>query len=161
MVFLCIISVPLYAMFCRVTGYAGSVKSTMQKSDGKIGEKFVTIHFDSNVAKKLPWKFRPKQNKVTIKSGQTVLTYFEAHNNSMEDILGIAVYNVTPHRAGQYFNKIQCFCFEEQLLKAGEKMDMPVLFYLDSAVEQDPDLQDLETITLSYTFFRVKDFNNQ
>ncbi len=158
MVLLCLASVPIYNLFCKVTGYGGT--TTRQQFNiytHKKGNKIITIEFDSNVDKKLPWRFIPKQKSAQIKPGENVLIFYESENLSNHDIIGTSVYNVTPNKAGKYFVKIHCFCFEEQLLKAGEKLLMPVTFFIDPAFEEDSEMQDVTTITLSYSFFKVRD----
>ncbi|MFV9874892.1 MAG: cytochrome c oxidase assembly protein [Rickettsiales endosymbiont of Dermacentor nuttalli] len=146
-------SAPIYSLFCKVTGFAGTTKVNTQ-SVHNIGNKKIKVRFDSNVGKDLPWMFKPKQYEVEVKTGENTLIFYVAKNLSKNPITGMAVYNVTPHKAGSYFNKIQCFCFEEQLLLPGQEMLMPVSFYIDPAIERDPYLEDVTTITLSYTFFK-------
>lgn len=148
-------SVPLYNLFCKVTGYGGTTRYTAIAST-KVGTKLLKIIFDANVDKNLPWIFKSEQNEATIRVGENNLIFYTAENKTDQNIIGTAVYNVTPHKAAKYFNKIQCFCFEEQLLKARQKMIMPVSFFIDSAIEDDPNLQDVDTITLSYTFYSVR-----
>ncbi len=148
-------AVPLYALFCQVTGYAG----TTQRSDGPAGETLnreMTVRFDANVNNRLAWNFKPMQRKVTLKVGQEALIFYRAENASKKTITGTATFNVTPANAGAYFNKVECFCFTEQVLKAGEGVDMPVSFFIDPDIENDPDLKSLKTITLSYTFYPAK-----
>lgn len=154
MAMLTLASVPIYNLFCKVTGYGGTVKYTGIAS-GKIGSKLMKVRFDANVDRNLPWKFKAEQKEVTIQVGENNLVFYTAENKTDQDIIGTAVYNVAPHSAGIYFNKIQCFCFQEQLLKSNQKMIMPVSFYIDPAIEDDPNLQDVDTITLSYTFYKV------
>ncbi len=148
-------SVPIYNLFCKVTGYGGTTKYTAIASE-RVGSKIMKIRFDANVDSNLPWSFKSEQNEAIIKVGENNLVFYSAENNTDEPIIGTAVYNVTPHKAGIYFNKIQCFCFEEQLLKPNQKMIMPVSFFIDPEIENDPNLQDVDTITLSYTFYPVK-----
>lgn len=148
-------SVPLYNLFCKVTGYGGTTKYTAIAST-KVGTKLLKIIFDANVDKNLPWIFKSEQNDAIIRVGENNLIFYTAENKTDQNIIGTAVYNVTPHKAAKYFNKIQCFCFEEQLLKARQKMIMPVSFFIDPAIEDDPNLQDVDTITLSYTFYSVR-----
>jgi len=156
MIMLTFASVPLYNLFCKVTGYGGTTKYTAIAST-KIGTKLLKIRFDANVDKNLPWIFKSEQNEAIIRVGENNLVFYTAENKTDKPIIGTAVYNVTPHKAAKYFNKIQCFCFEEQLLKARQKMVMPVSFFIDSAMEDDSNLQDVDTITLSYTFYSVKE----
>ena len=148
-------SVPLYSIFCKLTGFSGTVVTGKYVAD-RVGTKQIKIRFDANIDKDLPWIFKPEQQEVTVRVGENILVFYYAENLSNEDIIGTAVYNVTPHKAGAYFNKIQCFCFEEQLLKAGQKMPMPVSFFIDPDIETDPATSEVSTITLSYSFYRVK-----
>ncbi|NCT40192.1 MAG: cytochrome c oxidase assembly protein [Alphaproteobacteria bacterium] len=144
--------VPLYNMFCRVTGFAGTTQVSESLPD-TILDRQVTIKFNAETNKNLPWDFKPEQREITVKLGQRGLTAFSAHNKSNKVTGGTAIYNVTPLKAGQYFHKIQCFCFDEQFLKPQEYVDMPVMFYVDPAMDDDPLMEDVDTITLSYTFF--------
>jgi cytochrome c oxidase assembly protein subunit 11 len=155
MVMLTFASVPLYNLFCKVTGYGGTTRYTAIAST-KVGTKLIKVRFDANIDQNLPWIFKAEQNEATIRVGENNLVFFAAENKSDQAIVGTAVYNVTPHKAAIYFNKIQCFCFEEQLLKPKQRMIMPVSFFIDPAMEDDPNLQDVDTITLSYTFYRVE-----
>jgi cytochrome c oxidase assembly protein subunit 11 len=156
MVMLTIASVPLYNLFCKATGYGGTTRYASIAST-KVGKKLIKIRFDANVSKDLLWEFKAEQNEAVIKVGENNLVFYTAENKTDKPIIGTAVYNITPHKAAIYFNKIQCFCFEEQLLKARQKMIMPVSFFIDPAMEDDPNLQDIDTITLSYTFYTVRD----
>ena len=148
-------SVPLYNIFCKLTGYGGTTKYTTIAST-RIGTKKIKVRFDANVDRSLPWDFKSEQDEVTVLVGENNLIFYTAENKTNNSIIGTAVYNVTPHKAAKYFNKIQCFCFEEQLLKARQKMIMPVSFFIDPAIEEDPALADVDTITLSYTFYSVR-----
>ena len=152
MLMLTFASVPLYNLFCKVTGYGGTTRYTAIASS-RVGTKLIKVRFDANVDKNLPWDFKAEQNEVIVKVGENNLIFYTAENKTDKPIIGTAVYNVTPHKAAIYFNKIQCFCFEEQLLKAKQKMIMPVSFFIDTDIENDPNLQDVDTITLSYTFY--------
>jgi len=156
MVMLTFASVPVYNLFCKVTGYGGTTKFSPIASS-KLGNKMIKIRFDANITSDLPWSFKSEQQEVTVRVGENNLIFYTAENNSDRNIVGTAVYNVTPYKAAIYFNKIQCFCFEEQLLKPKQKMLMPVSFFIDSEMENDPNLQDVDTITLSYTFYPVKE----
>ena len=120
------------------------------------GAKPIRITFNSSVSDKMKWSFRPITSAVTVVPGETALAFFEARNNTNADIIGISTYSVAPAKAAQYFNKIQCFCFEEQLLAAGEEVDMPVFFYIDPEFVYDPWMQDVDEIVLHYTFFKSK-----
>ena len=148
-------AVPIYNLFCKATGFGGTTQRA-QASSAHIGTKNITIHFDANIAPDLQWEFRPKHNKTEIITGETTLIFYYAKNLSNQDIIGTAIYNVTPVKAGKYFNKIHCFCFEEQLLKANAESNMPVAFFIDPEIEKDPDTKDITDITLSYSFFRIK-----
>ncbi len=145
-------SVPLYRIFCQVTGLAG----TTQRADAApaaVSEKTITIRFDANVADELGWRFTPQQNVVKVKLGEQTLAHYQAQNLQSVESTGSAIFNVTPEIAGSYFNKLQCFCFTEQKLKAGETVDMPVVFFVDPAIADDPDAKNISEITLSYTFY--------
>ncbi|MES2214625.1 MAG: cytochrome c oxidase assembly protein [Pseudomonadota bacterium] len=149
-------SVEIYNLFCKVTGYGGTTQRGYVSSLVK-GKRDIIVRFDANVNPDLPWIFMPKQNDVVVKPGENTLVFYYVENRSNKDIVGTAVFNVTPSKAGQYFIKIHCFCFEEQLLKAGERAMMPVSFVLDPALENDKDMKDVDTITLSYSFFKIRD----
>ena len=136
MVMLTFASVPLYNLFCKVTGYGGTTQYTAIAST-KIGTKLIKVRFDANVDQNLPWAFKSEQNEAIIRVGENNLIFYTAENKTDKAIIGTAVYNVTPHKAAIYFNKIQCFCFEEQLLKPKQKMIMPVSFFIDAAIEDD------------------------
>jgi cytochrome c oxidase assembly protein subunit 11 len=156
MMVLAFASVPIYNLFCKATGFGG----TTQREEGfvkqKKGTRQIIVEFDANVDKSLPWRFIPKHRRTKVVTGENALIFYESENLSDKDIIGTSVYNVTPDKAGKYFVKIHCFCFEEQLLKAGEKLLMPVSFYLDPALEMDPEMEDVDRITLSYSFFKVR-----
>lgn len=149
-------SVPLYRLFCQVTGYGGT---TMRADAAPVamGQRKITIRFNADVAKGLGWQFGPLQPSVEVVTGEPSLVAYRAVNPGAAPVTGTAVYNVTPEKAGAYFNKIACFCFDEQTLKAGEAIDMPVQFFVDPAIETDPNTRDVDTITLSYTFFKAAD----
>jgi cytochrome c oxidase assembly protein subunit 11 len=144
-------AVPLYQLFCQVTGFGGTTRVAAAAPDAA-GAAAITVRFDANVAPDLPWTFvAPKP--VTLRLGEERLVAFEAANLGDEPILGTATFNVTPFKAGEYFNKIQCFCFTEQLLMPGESKEFPVTFFVDPAIADDPNAADISAITLSYTFF--------
>ena len=149
-------SVPLYKLFCKVTGYNGTTQRVEQAST-KILDRKITIRFDSNVSSDLPWTFQPDQREVTIKLGETTKVGFQVKNEFAKATRGKATFNVTPELAGAYFNKLECFCFTDQTLQPGQSMDMPVVFFVDPDIITEPDLKDIKTITLSYTFFASKD----
>ncbi|MEW5705166.1 MAG: cytochrome c oxidase assembly protein [Pseudomonadota bacterium] len=147
-------SVPLYRLFCQVTGFGGTTQQAAT-APGAAGGRVITVRFNSDVDPGLPWAFQPMQHAVRVRVGEDKLAFYQATNRSNEAIVGTAVYNVTPMKAGLYFNKVQCFCFNEQRLNPGESADMAVSFFIDPDILQDPNLDDIETITLSYTFFRA------
>lgn len=153
MVGLSFASVPLYDLFCRVTGYGGTTQQADVGADRVLDRK-VEVRFDGSVNSALPWEFRPEQKSVTLNVGQESLAFYKAVNEGNEPVTGTATFNVTPQKAGQFFVKIDCFCFTEQTLAPGQEVDMPVTFYVDPAIAEDPNLDDVKTITLSYTFFR-------
>lgn len=155
MVGLSFAAVPLYDLFCRVTGYGGTPQRAAAAA-ATVGERVVTVRFNADVAGDLPWRFVPEQRAVELRVGETGLISYRAENRGSEPVVGTAVYNVTPAKAGLYFSKVQCFCFEEQVLMPGQAVDMPVSFFVDPAIVDDPNLDDVDTITLSYTFFRAK-----
>lgn len=148
-------SVTLYRLFCAATGF-GTSSQQAQAVDMPISSRTVVVHFDANVAPGLPWEFRPLQQQVTTHLGQPTQVFFYSKNTSNEPIVARATYNVTPYKIGTYFNKTQCFCFTEELLKPGEEARMPVVFYVDPKLATDPGTTDVHNITLSYTFFRSK-----
>ena len=158
MVGLAFASEPLYRMFCDVTGYAGTtqVASTVPKSN-EISQRVVAVRFDANVNSKMPWTFKPVQREVKVRLGEQALAYFEATNDSDQPLVGTASFNVTPYKAAIHFNKIDCFCFTQQVLKSGETMKMPVTFFIDPELAKDSNADDLRTITLSYTIFQDED----
>ena len=152
MVGLAYASVPLYRMFCQVTGFGGTTQRA-EAAPEKTVDRRMTILFDANTAGSLPWTFEPVQRSLEVKVGEENFAYYRATNNSDHAVTGSAVFNVTPDTAGAYFNKIQCFCFTEQTLKAGESVEMPVSFFVDPAIVEDHGLDKVSTITLSYTFY--------
>jgi cytochrome c oxidase assembly protein subunit 11 len=148
-------SAPLYRLFCQVTGYGGTT-GVASAAPGRTKEsRRMTIRFDANVNTDLAWKFKPAQASQEVIVGESSLAFYEATNRSDQDTWGTATFNVTPLEAGSYFVKTDCFCFEAQKLAAGESVDMPVAFYIEPELEDDPYLQDVTTITLSYTFFPI------
>ncbi len=148
-------AVPLYDWFCRTTGFGGTPVVSTTAPDQVLARK-VTVRFDANVGAGLPWKFEPEQTSVDVRFGEVVTIYYRVTNEAARETVGQAAYNVTPLSIGGYFQKINCFCFTEQRLSAGERRDMPVVFYIDPALAQDADQNELNTITLSYTFFPVR-----
>ena len=145
-------AVPLYQLFCQVTGYGGTTQRVEQMSETILDRK-IKVRFDANVAGGLPWSFKPVDREVELRIGETIQISYTAENTSDQPTFGQATFNVTPMSAGAFFNKIQCFCFTETELKPGETMDMPVVFFVDPAIVDDLDAKDVTTITLSYTFF--------
>ena len=145
-------AVPLYDLFCRVTGYAGTTNRAETASDTII-ERQVTVRFDASRNRQMPWEFTAPDDAVSLKIGETGLAFYKAHNPTNEEITGTATFNVTPQKAGYYFSKIDCFCFVEQTLTPGETVDMPVTFFIDPEIVDDEEMMDVKTITLSYTFF--------
>lgn len=155
-------STDLYNLFCRVTGYGGTTVDDPAVVRAKLAEmQFVehpiTVRFNADTDKNLPWDFHALENTITVNLGEERLTAYEAKNTSDKAVVGTAVYNVTPHAAGPYFNKIECFCFEDQILQPGETMHMPVSFFIDPAFLEDDALQGVKHITLSYNFFKKPD----
>lgn len=152
-------AVPLYEVFCRVTGYGGTTQrvDAAEAATVQASNRVMSIRFDSNVNSALPWSFKPEQAVDRVTVGARDMAIFLATNNSDQPVVGTATFNVTPLLAGQYFNKVQCFCFSEQLLKPGQTMRMPVLYYVDPAILDDPETKDIKEITLSYTFYRSTD----
>jgi cytochrome c oxidase assembly protein subunit 11 len=149
-------AVPLYAMFCQMTGYGGTTQRVEQYSDRVLDRK-ITVRFDANVSSGLPWDFRPVQRDMTMKIGETAQAHYTATNLFDTPTAGRATFNVTPEIAGSYFNKVECFCFTDTALKPGETLDMPVVFYVDPDIADVPELKDITTITLSYTFFPIEE----
>jgi cytochrome c oxidase assembly protein subunit 11 len=145
-------AVPLYDWFCRATGFNGRTQVATAAPAGELG-RTITVRFDANVGPGLPWRFEPEQNSIELRLGEVVTVNYRVINETARPITASAAYNVTPLTIGAYFHKINCFCFTEQTLKAGEKRDMPVVFYVDPSIVQDLDGADVNTITLSYTFY--------
>ncbi len=145
-------AVPLYRLFCQVTGYGGTIRQA-SKPASVILQKRMTIRFDANVSPDLPWSFQPAVSKMDVRIGETTLAFYRAHNTSSKPVTGTAIFNVTPEIAGAYFNKLACFCFTEQTLQPGQTIDMPVSFFIDPAIMKDVDARVLSEITLSYTFY--------
>lgn len=169
MITLAFASAPLYSLFCRVTGFGGTTMVAAALPD-HIVDRTIAIKFNANTGRGMPWSFKPDIREVQIKLGERGIASFTARNTTNKPVSGTAVYNVTPLKAGKYFQKIQCFCFDRQTLQPGQDMAMPVLFFVDPALHDDPDMEDVNTITLSYTFFEsdteelekaLEDFYNQ
>ena len=144
-------AVPLYDMFCRVTGYGGTTQRVDQYSDVILDRK-ITVRFDANTAPGLPWEFRPRQREMELRIGATVEAVYVARNLAQVPTSGTASFNVSPEMAGAYFNKLECFCFTEQELQPGQAYEMPVQFFVDPEIVNVPELKNIKTITLSYTF---------
>ena len=149
-------AVPLYRLFCQVTGYGGTTQVAEALPQQPLAQT-IKVRFNADVDPALPWSFRPVQREIEVRIGEQHLAFYRARNDSDRPIVGQAVYNVTPFKAGAYFDKIACFCFEEQRLAPGEEVDMPVSFFVDPAIVDDPGTRGLTTITLSYTFFLLED----
>ncbi len=152
MVGLSFAAVPFYSWFCRTTGYGGT-PSVATAAPDTILDREVTVRFDANVAPSMPWQFRPKQREMTVRLGETGLAFYEAYNPTDHPVAGQAAFNVAPDSAGKYFDKIACFCFNLQVLGPGERVEMPVTFFVDPEMLKDGDAASLRAITLSYTMF--------
>ncbi|HMJ92639.1 MAG TPA: cytochrome c oxidase assembly protein [Allosphingosinicella sp.] len=151
-------SVPLYRMFCQVTGFDGTtMRASTDRVPGAVAGSSMSIRFDANTSPALPWTFKPVKRTQTVTIGEREIAHYSAHNLSARTVTGSATFNVTPITAGKYFTKIQCFCFEQQTLKAGEEVQMPVVYYVDPKILTDPATRDIEEITLSYTFYPVNE----
>jgi cytochrome c oxidase assembly protein subunit 11 len=147
-------AVPLYNWFCRTTGFAGTTQVARQAPDHVLGRS-IAIRFDSNVAAGLPWKFEPEQNEIKLRIGEVATVHYKVINEAARTITAQASYNVSPPQIGAYFDKINCFCFTQQTMKPGETREMTVVFYVDPAIAKDHEQDTLDTITLSYTFYRL------
>ncbi len=157
-------AVPLYQLFCQVTGFGGTTQrasaeeaSLAERAAASAGGKQISIRFDGNIASDVPWTFKPELATDTIRIGVRDIAFYTARNNSNVPITGTATFNVEPEQTGKYFNKIQCFCFTEQTLQPGEEVRMPVLYFVDPAILADENAKDVEQITLSYTFHKAID----
>ena len=147
-------AVPFYSWFCRTTGFAGTPTVAETGAD-RVLDRTVTIRFDANTDRGMPWQFHPVQREMTVKIGETALAFYEAYNPTSRPIGGTAAFNVAPDQAGGYFSKIECFCFTEQVLQPGERVQMPVSFFVDPAMVDDPEAASIQAITLSYTFYEA------
>ena len=152
MVGLSFAAVPLYDLFCSVTGFGGTTQ-TADAAPAEVGNRVMAVQFNSDVSNDVPWRFKPSQREVELRVGEVGLAFYTAINESNNTILGSATFNVTPLKAGIYFTKVDCFCFEEQVLRPGESAELPVTFFIDPDIVNDRDMDDVTTITLSYTFF--------
>ena len=155
MVGLAYASVPLYRIFCQVTGFGGTTQRVESVVDHPVAGRTIKVRFDGNVRGGLPWRFAPSQGPMEIRIGEQNMAFFKAASTFTAPTTGSATFNVTPAAAGKYFAKIQCFCFQEQTLQPGQTAEMPVVFYVDPAILDDPDARDIDEITLSYSFFPV------
>ncbi len=158
MVALTAASVPLYRLFCQQTGYGGTPR-IVTTANPRVENRMFRIEFNADLSRDLPWEFSPSQRFILVKSGVPALAFYKIRNVSNAPITGIAAYNVTPDKAGQYFHKIACFCFAEQVINPGETYEMPVQFYIDADIVDNHDLDDVRRITLSYTFYEEKTFD--
>ncbi len=152
-------AVPLYRLFCQVTGFGGTTQRVgeAQASTVKVAAQTISVRFDGNVERGMPWAFAPQQVTQTVRIGQRTMAYYKARNEAKTAVTGIASFNVEPARAGKYFNKVHCFCFDRQTLSPGQEVDMPVQYYVDPAILSDPEARGIEQITLSYTFHVADD----
>lgn len=152
-------AVPLYQAFCQATGYGGTTQEATEAAFAAVrpvaGAQRITVRFSAETSSSMPWTFVPQQASVSVLPGETALAFYRAHNPTGAPVTGVSTYNVAPARAGLYFSKIQCFCFEEQRLRPHEEIDMPVFFYVDPAILDDPVMKKTKSITLNYTFFRA------
>jgi cytochrome c oxidase assembly protein subunit 11 len=153
MVGLSFAAVPLYDLFCRVTGYGGTVQIG-RAAPGAV-DRTITVRFAATTDRALPWRFQAEQTAMTVRLGEEGLAFYSAANRSDTPVTGVSVYNVTPEKVGRYFHKVACFCFDEQTLTPGQRVDMPVAFWVDPRIAEDPNTRDVTTITLSYTFYRT------
>jgi len=145
-------AVPLYRLFCQVTGYGGTTMRA-EKAPDAVLDRTITVRFDSNVAPGMKWEFGPAQRTMEVKVGENALAFYKAHNSAPNTLKGTATYNVSPEIVGSYFNKIECFCFTEQTLQPGESIEMPLTFFVDPAILQNAQAARIDHITLSYTFY--------
>lgn len=153
---LVVVSIPLYDWFCRVTGFGGTPLQA-DANQNEILERTINVRFDASLERNMPWDFKPAENQVTVNLGESKTMYYVAHNPTDVPITGSATFNVFPFTVGEYFVKLQCFCFLEQELAPGESKEMPVVFYVDPEILVDPETKNLESITLSYTFHKVEE----
>lgn len=145
----------LFRLFCEKTGHGGTTQVARGRPT-RIENRVITVRFNADTQPELPWEFKPLQGQIKVRAGEIGLAYYHGKNLSPHHTVGMATYNVTPHKAGIYFNKVDCFCFLEQHLEGGQESDFPVEFFIDPDIVNDPTLEDVDTITLSYTFFRLK-----
>ncbi len=150
------VSLPLYRAFCQMTGYEGTPRIGAQALGIIKGKRLMQVRFDANVAGGLPWRFEPEQPQIEVRTGQTATVFYKVSNNSDETVTARAVYNVGPPSIGAYFDKVACFCFSDQTLKPHQTLEMPVVFFLDPALEKDETMDGVGEVVLSYTFYRQK-----
>lgn len=153
MVGLSFAAVPLYDLFCRVTGYNGTVQRGLAAPGAT--DRTITVRFAAQTDRNLPWRFQAEQASMNVRLGEEGLAFYTAANRAETPVTGVSVYNVTPEKVGRYFHKVACFCFDEQTLTPGQRVDMPVSFWVDPRIAEDPNTRDVTTITLSYTFYRT------
>ena len=153
MITLAFASVPLYTLFCKVTGFSGTTQVASALPDTVLDRK-ITIKFNADTDRNMPWEFKPEMREIDVQVGERGIASFSAYNPMKDPVGGTAIYNVTPLKVGKYFHKIQCFCFDQQILNAGQRVSMPVMFFVDPAIDDDPNMDDISTITLSYTFYK-------
>lgn len=146
-------AVPLYQAFCKITGYGGTTQEAAA-APSQILDRRIEVRFDANVSPDLPVEFAPKQRAESLRIGETGLAFYSVRNTSNATVVARATYNVTPHVAGQYFAKLECFCFTDRIIEPGQEVDLPVVFFVDPEIVSDPDTAEIDTLTLSYTFFR-------
>lgn len=157
MLMLAYASVPLYRLFCEMTGFGGTPRTAEAAAPGAVVDApAITVRFNADIDANLPWDFIPDEKEILARPGESRLTSYTAHNRAGTAVTGHATYNVVPEAAGAYFAKVECFCFKDQTLAAGQRVHMPVSFFIDPAILEDPNLKNLRTITLSYTFFATK-----
>ena len=147
-------SVPLYQLFCQVTGYGGTTQIATAAASTVL-ERTIKVRFDANVAPGVPWTFTPEKPVVELGLGENGLAFYKVKNNSDRAVTAVATYNVTPHKVGPYFQKLECFCFQDRTLQPGEEMELPVIFYVDPALATDSGVKEVTEVTLSYTFFKA------
>ncbi len=147
-------SVPLYQLFCQITGYGGTTQIATQAAD-QVLARTVRVRFDANTAPGVPWSFTPEKPVVELRLGENGLAFYKVKNNSNVPVTAVATYNVTPHKVGPYFQKLECFCFQDRTLQPGEEMELPVIFYVDPALATDKNVKEVTEVTLSYTFFKA------
>ncbi|GIU67176.1 cytochrome c oxidase assembly protein CtaG [Candidatus Phycosocius spiralis] len=149
-------AVPLYQLFCQVTGYGGTTQVATAAASTVLS-RTIQVRFDANVAPGVPWSFKPEKPVVSLKLGENGLAFYTVKNESDRPVTAVATYNVTPHKVGPYFQKLECFCFQDRTLQPGESMELPVIFYVDPALATDRNVDEVTEVTLSYTFFAVGD----